>query len=204
MSRVCDYYFAPQSPWVYLGHQRLRAMAKAHGVQIDLKPCDLGKVFGVSGGLPLAKQSPQRQAHRLLELKRWSEHLQLPLNLKPKFFPVSGDAAAKLIVATRLALGIDAAFALAGAIQRAVWAEEKNIVDTDALIGIALDCELDGKMLIKSSETASVQAEYERYTEAAISANVFGVPWYIIDDEGYFGQDRLDFVERAFAKNSTA
>ncbi len=128
MARVVDYYFTPQSPWAYLGHQRLGAMAKAHGVQIDLKPCDLAKVFSVSGGLPLAKRAPQRQAHRLIEMKRWSDHLQLPLNLKPKFFPVSGDAASKLIVATRLAHGVDAAFALTSAILSAVWAESRRPV----------------------------------------------------------------------------
>src|SRR5438093_1561592 len=91
MSKLCEYYFAPQSPWAYLGHGRLVAMAKVHGVQVEPKPCDLGKIFPASGGLPLAQRAPQRQAHRLLELARWSEYLQLPLNLHPQFFPVSGD-----------------------------------------------------------------------------------------------------------------
>jgi 2-hydroxychromene-2-carboxylate isomerase len=75
MSKVCEYYFAPQSPWSYLGHERLLALAKQYDVQIEMKPVDLAKIFSVSGGLPLAKRSPQRQAHRLLELKRWSELL---------------------------------------------------------------------------------------------------------------------------------
>jgi 2-hydroxychromene-2-carboxylate isomerase len=200
MSHIVEYFFAPQSPWAYLGHERLGSLAKAHGAQIDLKPCDLGKVFGVSGGLPLAKRAPQRQAHRLVEMKRWSEYLQLPLNLHPKFFPVSGDAAAKLIIATRLAHGTDAAFALTGAVMRAVWAEERNIADADTLATIAQECELDGKMLLKSSETASVQAEYDRHTDAAISANVFGSPWYVLDGEGFYGQDRLEFLERALMR----
>lgn len=200
MTKVCEYFFTPISPWTYLGHERLVAMAKKHGVQIDVKPCDIGKVFNVSGGLPLAKRPPQRQAYRLVELKRWSEHLQMPLNLHPKFFPVPPDAAAKLIIATRLAHGTDAALGLAGAIMRALWAEERNISDADTLIAIALDCGHDGKALLKSSETASVQGEFDRYTDEAIAKNVFGSPWYIVDGEGFWGQDRLDFVERAFAK----
>ena len=52
----------------------------------------------------------------------------------------------------------------------------------------------------KSSETASVQAEYDRYTDQAIAASVFGSPWYQYEGEGYWGQDRLDFLERAFGK----
>jgi 2-hydroxychromene-2-carboxylate isomerase len=200
MAKVCQYFFAPQSPYAYLGHERFVRLAKQYGVQVEIKPCDLGKIFGVSGGLPLAKRPPQRQAYRLIELKRWSEFLQLPLNLQPKFFPVPGDPAAKLIIAARLAHGTDAALAVTGAIMRAVWAEERNVGDADTLAAIATECGHDGKALVKSSETASVQAEYERHTDEAIAANVFGAPWYVVEGEGFWGQDRLDFVERAFAR----
>ncbi|WP_151448418.1 2-hydroxychromene-2-carboxylate isomerase [Lacisediminimonas profundi] len=197
MAKTCDYYFAPPSPWAYLGHERFVAMANKAGVAVNLKPCDIGKVFSVSGGLPLAKRPPQRQAYRLLELKRWSEHLGIPLNLQPKFFPVGGDPAAKLIIATQLAHGTSAALKLTGAVMRAVWAEERNISDADTLVAIANECGHDGKSLLKSSETASVQAEYDRNTEDAMAANVFGAPWYVVDGEGFWGQDRLEFVERA-------
>lgn len=200
MAKLCEYLFAPNSPWTYLGHARFVALAKQYGVQVEIKPCDLGKVFGVSGGLPLAKRPPQRQAYRLVELKRWSEFLQMPLNLNPKFFPVPADPAARLIIATKLAHGTDAALQIAGSIMRAVWAEERNIADPDTLTAIAVECGHDGKALLKSSETASVQSEYDRFTDEAIAANVFGSPWYVVDGEGFWGQDRLDFVERAFAK----
>ncbi|WP_151636718.1 2-hydroxychromene-2-carboxylate isomerase [Noviherbaspirillum aerium] len=200
MAKICQYFFAPQSPWTYLGHERFAALARKYQAQVELKPCDLGKVFSVSGGLPLAKRAPQRQAYRLVELKRWSEHLQMPLNLNPAFFPVAGDAAARLIIATRLAHGTDAALNLAGAVMRAVWAEERNIADAATLAAIAQECGHDGKTLIKTSETSGVQEEYDRHTEEAIAANVFGSPWYVVDGEGYWGQDRLDFVERALQK----
>jgi 2-hydroxychromene-2-carboxylate isomerase len=200
MTKVCEYYFAPQSPWTYLGHARLIAIARQHNVQIEMKPCDLTKVFNAAGGLPLAKRPPQRQAYRLAELARWRDHLGLPLNLQPKFFPVSGDAAARLIIATKFAHGTDAALALTGTIMRAIWAEEKNITDPDTLIALANAAGHDGQALLKASETASVQSEYEQFTNDAISANVFGLPWYVVDGEGYWGQDRLDFVERALQK----
>ncbi len=200
MPKICEYYFTPQSPWTYLGHARFITLAQKYGVEVDAKPCDLGKIFNVSGGLPLAKRAPQRQAYRLVELKRWSIFLQIPLNVQPKFFPVSGEPASRLIIATKLAHGSEAAIELSGVIMRALWAEEKNIADADTLIALASLCGHDGKALQKSSETASVQTEYERFTEQAIAANVFGSPWYAIDGEGFWGQDRLDFVEREFAK----
>lgn len=203
MAKICEYFFAPQSPWAYLGHARLSALAEQHGARIEVKPCDLGKVFSQSGGLPLAKRAPQRQAYRLQEMARWSEHLQMPLHLQPAFFPVSGDMAAKLIIATQLAHGNAAALQLTGGIMRALWAEQKNIADADTLAALANDCEgveLDGKMLLKTAETGAVQTQYEQYTSEALAANVFGSPWYIVDGQGYWGQDRLDFVERALLK----
>jgi len=200
MSSSCEYFFAPQSPWAYLGHERLIALARQYRVPIELKPCDLGRVFSVSGGLPLAKRPPQRQAYRLAELKRWSEFLQIPLNPQPKFFPVPGDLPAKLIIATRLAHGTDAALNVTGAIMRAIWAEERNAGDADTLAAIVSECGHDGPALLKSAETSGVQREYDRFTDEAIAANVFGSPWYVFEGEGFWGQDRLDFVERAFAK----
>ena len=186
MSKVCEYYFAPQSPWSYLGHAQLVALAERYDVRIDLKPMDLGKVFSVSGGLPLAK--------------RWSAYRQLSLNLQPKFGPTSGDASAKLILATKIAHGTNAALKLTEAIMRAFWAEEKNIADAGTLIELVDAAGHDGNALFKSSETVAVQNEYEQFTNEAIAASVFGSPWYIVDGESFWGQDRLDFVERAFQK----
>lgn len=202
MSKVCEYFFAPHSPWSFLGHQRFIDLAKQYNVKIEIKPCDLGKVFSVSGGVPILKRAPQRQAYRLLELQRWSDFLKMEMHVQPSFFPVASDNAARLIIATQLAHGTERALQLTTAIMRAVWVEQKNIAEPDTLIGLALDMELDGKSLVKTAETASVQAEYDRFTQEANSANVFGAPWYVFRGEGFWGQDRLDFLERAFQQVS--
>ncbi len=200
MSKTVSYYLTPQSPWAYLGHERLVALAKMHGAQIDIIPFDLGKVFSVSGGLPLSKRAPQRQSYRLLEMARWAAHLNLPLHVQPKFFPVPPEQASKMIIAARTSLGQDVSLTVAGAIMRALWAEEKNIADEATLVQVADQCGLDGRMLVKSAATTGVQEQYDKNTDQAIAANVFGAPWYVVDGEAYWGQDRLDFVERALTK----
>jgi 2-hydroxychromene-2-carboxylate isomerase len=199
MTKQIDYYIATPSPFVYLGHARFTEIAAKHGAQVSLKPIDLGKVFTVSGGLPLAQRPPQRQAYRLVELQRWSEYLGLPLNLHPTFFPVSGDASSKLIVAAQLAHGTGRAMALTGAIGRAVWAEQRNIADAATLAQIADECGLDGATLLKASEAQAVQAALAQNTQDAISAGVFGAPWFVCDGQPYWGQDRLEFLDRALA-----
>jgi 2-hydroxychromene-2-carboxylate isomerase len=195
-STTIDYYFAPQSPWTYLGHLRLWDIARASKATVRVLPVDLGgKVFPVSGGQPLAARAPQRQAYRLVELRRFSEHLHAPINIKPSYFPVSGDDAARLIIAVDMKDGTDAAMHIADAVLRAVWVDERNIADEATLAKLLAERELDPKRLADSHSQA-VQERYEANTHAAIEAGVFGAPSYVIAGEIFWGQDRLDFVER--------
>ncbi len=193
--KIIDYYFTPVSPWTYLGHERLGASAKRHGAAIRCKPVDFGKIFPASGGLPLAKRAPQRQAYRLVELERWRKFLGIALNLHPKFFPAPADLASRLILAAPAA----AQFGLAGALLRAVWAEERNIADPATLRAIADAGRLDGAEILNAAEAPATASRYVALTQEAIERQVFGAPTYVFRDEPFWGQDRLDFLDRALA-----
>jgi carboxymethylenebutenolidase len=199
VSHSVDYYFAPQSPWAYLGHQRFQNILQKSGATVRVMPIDLGgKVFPISGGLPLGQRAPQRQAYRLTELARFSKWLGAPLHLKPTFFPVSGDDAAKLIIAVDMAAGANAAMAITGAILSAVWSQQRNIADEKTLVELLKEQNLPATCLEQAYSQAA-QERYENYTQMAIDAGVFGAPSYVVNGEIFWGQDRLDFVERALA-----
>lgn len=195
--KTIDYFVVPSSPWAYLGHARFVGLARRHDARIHLKPFDLGRVFPLSGGLPLPKRAPQRQAYRLIELERWSRHLGVALNRQPKHFPVAADPAALAIIAVERACGTDAALTFTAGVMAALWAHERDIADPSVLVSIADDAGLDGARLVAQSDAA--RPEYERNTQQAIDAGVFGAPWYVYRGEPFWGQDRLDFVERALA-----
>lgn len=195
MTTTIDYYLAPQSPWTYLGHARLVSLAKLAGATVQLLPIDLGRVFPVSGGLPLAKRAPQRQAYRLVELQRFAHHLALPLVLQPRFFPVAGDPAARLIIAVALAHGTAAGLEFAGAVLAAVWAQQRNIAAPDVLGELLLEQQLPSALLAAAG-TDEVQRVYDANTQAAIDAGVFGAPTYGLAGELFWGQDRLEFLQR--------
>ena len=200
MALTVDYYFAPNSPWTYLGHERFAQIAAAAGAGINVLPVDLGgKVFPVSGGLPLAKRAPQRQAYRLLELKRFSEFLGQPIVLQPKFFPVNADDAAKLIIAVDMHDGSEAAMRIAGRILRGVWVDERNIADARDLAKM-LEAEGLPSQRLDDSMSQAVHQRYEQDSQRAIAAGVFGAPSYVVEGEIFWGQDRLDFLQRRLNK----
>ena len=196
MSHTVDYFFAPQSPWTFMGHERFARIARATGATIKLKPMDLGgKVFPVSGGLPVSKRPPQRQAYRMVELRRHSQFLGIALNPQPRFFPVPADDSARLVIAVDMHDGTEAAMKIAGALMAAVWAQERNVADADVLAQLLAESGLDARRLAQAGEPA-VQARYDLNTKEAIDAGVFGAPSYVVDGEIFWGQDRLDFLER--------
>ncbi len=197
--KIVDYFLFSQSPWTYLGHDRFVAIARKAGATIQVRPMAGAKVFPVSGGLPLAQRPAQRRAYRLTELKRWRDWLGVPLNLEPKFFPVAGDPAAKLIVAAQ-EVSTDAAIDVAGRVLAAVWREERNIADAGTLVEIARAAGLDGDSVLKRSNAPDIAARYDTYSQQAIERQIFGSPTYVYRDELFWGQDRLDFFERALGR----
>lgn len=196
-----DYYAAFPSPWTYLGHARFRRIAREAGAAVRLMPFDLGKVFPVSGGLPLPQRAPQRQSYRLLELARFSRELGIALNLQPRHFPVAGDAAAKLVIAVDQQDGVDAAMELAGAVLGATWGRELDISAGAVLSQLLQECGLPAQRLA-DADAPRVAQQYAANTQQAIVAGVFGAPTYVVQGELFWGQDRLDFVQRRLARTA--
>jgi len=200
MAKHVDYFLSPASPWTYLGHERFAAMAKRAGATVKVKPMDLtAQVFPATGGVPVKQRSPARQAYRLAELERWRDHLGAELNLRPKHFPPAQDKLAARVTIAAGRAGADM-LAFPYAIMRAVWAEERDIADPATLEAICAAQGLDGKAALAAAESEAVKAEYQANTDEAIRLGVFGAPWYVVDGEPFWGQDRLDFVERALAR----
>jgi 2-hydroxychromene-2-carboxylate isomerase len=200
MPASVDYYMTPVSPFTHMGHERFRQICRQHGAQINLRVMDLGKVFPASGGLALKDRPPQRRAYRMMELKRWRDFLGVPLNLEPKFFPVPAEAAATLILAVLARHGVEPALDVAGDCLRAIWAEDRDISARTTLAEIVAARGLDAEALLTQASSAEVAARYVMHSQEAIARGVFGSPTYVFRDELFWGQDRLDFLDRALAR----
>ncbi len=202
MPPVIDYYYSLISPFTYLGHARLLDVAARHGARVVHKPVRLPQVFAETGGVPVAQRAPQRQAYRLAELARWREHLGVPLVLQPAHFPTDESLAARVVIAAqRAGLVCDD---LALGFLRAVWAEERDIADPGTVRAVVEAAGLDPERLLADAARPEAQAAWEDNTREAIARGVFGAPTYAVGDRLFWGQDRLDFVERALAGGTAA
>jgi 2-hydroxychromene-2-carboxylate isomerase len=195
-----DYYVSLNSPWTHLGAARIEASAAAHDATMRIYPVDFGAIFAKSGGLPLPQRSPQRQAYRQQELARWRDHLNIPIHVNPKFFPASEQLTASCVIAVRETVGDQPAIKLAHAILKALWQAEKNPADPATLAALITGIGLNADQVMTLGTDPKWAERRLSDTQAALDRNVFGAPCYVIGDDIFWGQDRLQFVERRLAK----
>jgi carboxymethylenebutenolidase len=195
-----DYYASLNSPWTHLGAARIEAIAARHNATLRIWPVDFGTIFAGSGGLPLPKRSPQRQAYRMQELARWRDHLGIPINLQPRFFPASELLAACCTIALRETQDDAAAVRFAHRVLKALWEEERDTGDRDTLSALLTEADQDAEQVLRLGAEPRWAERREADTRSALARGVFGAPSYVIGDDIFWGQDRLEFVERRLSR----
>lgn len=190
-----DYYFSLVSPYAYLGHAAFLDIAHKHKAAVAYRPVHPLDVFAAAGGVPLGKRAPSRQRYRLLELQRWRQARDLPLNLHPAFFPVDGSLADRVVIAlTRMQRDPDTYMQRAF---RTVWVEERNLADAKLIAELLTGSGHDADAVLALAASEPVQQDYRANTEAAAAADLPGVPGYVLAGEAFWGQDRIEMLGQA-------
>lgn len=192
---IIDYYFYSASPFTYLGHDAILAVAKKHGCTVNFKPVDLFAIWAESGAVPPPKRPAVRQRMRLIELQRLALHRGLPLNRKPKFFPVDATRADCTIIAA-MNTGADP-HPYMSLVFKAVWVDELDIANEDTLADLLSACGLDASMILDASKKPECTAIRASNSQDAIAADAPGVPAYVLNGECFWGQDRIELLDEA-------
>lgn len=197
-----EYYLSLNSPWTYLGSARFIDLVKTYNVDVAVKPANFGEVFSQTGGLPLPKRSPQRQAYRMFELKRWRDELGIPIELEPVNFPSNEARGVHAVIATQLAGGD--ALGLSAEIGRSLWEMDRNIGDMAVIEEAGRRAGVDvAAVLAKAPAADELDAMWQANTNEAVEKGVFGAPSYRFEDgEIMWGQDRVHFVAKKLAELS--
>ncbi|WP_323766197.1 2-hydroxychromene-2-carboxylate isomerase [Marinovum sp.] len=186
------YYLATISPFTYLAGTGLEEIAARHGATITYKPFDIMACFARTGGTPPGQRHPNRQVYRLQDIERRAKRLGKPINLKPAHFPTNMAPSSYALIAAQTAGGGDLG-ALAHSFPRAVWAEDRDIAQDDVIRDLleqaGFDPALADSGLLTGAET------YAANLEEAVNAGVFGSPFYVVGEQRFWGQDRLEDLD---------
>ena len=198
MKAEIDYFFCLRSPWAFLGIQRMNDIVARHNTLLNYKPVKIRKVFEATGGVTLTQRSRQRKAYRLMELKRWSDYLGINLNLAPRFeFPETDFDAARTVIAA-IQRGYELG-KLVSSYLRGMWIEDRDISDPPTIRSIIAESGYDSEFLLQTSCEPKIEAIFEANTQEAIKKGVFGIPAWVLNGELFWGQDRLEFLDRRLA-----
>tara|TARA_E500000178_G_scaffold326754_1_gene355268 strand:+ start:2718 stop:3320 length:603 start_codon:yes stop_codon:yes gene_type:complete len=191
-----EYYYSIASPFSYLALERFLSLVKKYNLEIEEKPLDLvGKIFSNTGGLPVPKRHPSRQKYRLIEIDRIAKKFNVKINKQPKFFPPSDPhLPAKFVIAAckkgdKLRFGKTCL--------EYIWSLEKDISDYKILEEICEKLKLNFEEIKNLALSDEIDLKYKKNSKDAIDQNVFGAPSYVFENEIFWGQDRLEYLEDA-------
>jgi 2-hydroxychromene-2-carboxylate isomerase len=189
-----EYYYSVASPYAYMGIDRFQELVKKYSLEVLEKPFDLvGKVFPETGGVPVPKRHPARQKYRLIEIERFGKKNNLKINKQPKFFPPADPHKAALFTIATIENGQSLNFGKE--VLTKLWADEQDISQDTVLENICNKLNINFSELKKQAETEEIKNIYLSNSQEAIDKGVFGAPSFILDNELFWGQDRLDFLE---------
>ena len=191
-----DYYMVTVSPWSYLSIDRLRKISYKNNLKINVKPIDLFSIFSENKTKMLKDRPLPVQKNRINELKRWSNYLNIELNVKPKYWPADPKISSKLIIASIIyGCEYEKSLDLVKELFKAVWVKDLDISDKIILKDIAETIGFKENVLEKFLSDSNVSDTLSKNTNEARKKNVFGVPTFIYNNELFWGQDRLFFLE---------
>jgi len=197
MSREITYYHSLSSPWAYLGGPRFAKIVKEHGLTVRMRPTT---ILEENGGIPLRSRPDARQTYHELELDRWRKRLNMPLVLRPAHYPANPEFSARMVIAADR-LGWDS-MRLSHALLRALWSEERDILDADVRVDVANTEGMDGGRLIELQDSDEIMDLWVQSHAEASAAGVFGTPTYVLNSERFWGQDRLDFLAERLSESA--
>lgn len=190
-----EYFYTSSSPFTYLGHAAIRAAAAANGFALRPRAVDLKGIWAVSGAVPPAERPKVRQDYRIIELKRIAERRGLPINVRPRHWPVD-PSLADLSSCALVGMGADPLDFMAKVFS-GLWAREEDIGDRAQIAAYLAECGFDADRVIEQAESPTTATVRQANTDAAKAAGLPGVPGYVRSGEPFFGQDRIDDLVHA-------
>lgn len=194
MSKQIEFFFDVGSPASYLAWTQLPGLAQSHGAQIVWKPMLLGGVFQATGNSSPATVEAKGRYSRI-DMQRFAQHYGVTLNHNPHF-PINTLMLMRGVVAY---LDTPQFHDFLRAIFRAMWVDQRNMQQPEVIGEVLADAGFDPEQVLARCNDQAVKDRLKAITAEAVERGVFGAPTFFVGEEMFFGQDRLDWVDRALA-----
>jgi len=197
---IIEYFYATHSVYAYLGASTFSTITSNSDHIIIHKPYNLPEAITGIGSTNIGDRTEAHLDYFFRrEIERWSEYREVPIKtfLPTHHFNSLVPSSAMIIAGIELGLEIDT---LAHAMMKFHWLYDADLADKETLKTIANSIGIDPMPLFALSETEDILKTFKANTTEAIDRSIFGSPTYIVDGDMFYGQDRLELVERALTK----
>ena len=194
-----EFYFDLGSPYSYLAYYRLLQIAEQQEIQIVYKPILLGGVFKATGNRsPI--EVPVKGVYSILDMQRWAEYYQIPMQMNPHF-PMNTLTLMRILTGVQL-LHLEKFEQVLKLLFDAMFGTPQNLNELTVLAEVLKPSGFSVEDIMSMVQSDVVKQKLITETEQAIQRGIFGAPTFFVGDEMYWGQDRLHFVEQALNKAS--
>ena len=194
-----EFYFDLGSPYSYLAYYRLLQIAEQQEIQIVYKPILLGGVFKATGNRsPI--EIPVKGVYSILDMQRWAEYYQIPMQMNPHF-PMNTLTLMRILTGVQL-LSLEKFEQVLKLLFDAMFGTPQNLNEPTVLAEVLEPSGFSVEDIMSMVQSDVVKQKLITETEQAIQRGIFGAPTFFVGDEMYWGQDRLHFVEQALNKAS--
>lgn len=195
MSKTIEFYFDFGSPTAYLAYKRLKQLELQYSCVIEYKPVLLGALFKATNNVSPAMIPAKAKYMMMHDLSRFAKRYDVGFTMNPHF-PIN---TLPLMRGAHAAKEMDCFDQYCEALFDGIWQRGANLGDI-AVISSTLDyARIDSSELLAKVQTPEIKESLLTLTQEAIDRDLFGVPTMFIEDEMFFGQDRMDFIEERLA-----
>ncbi len=195
MSKPITLYFDFLSPYTYLANTQLKTTLAADIQEIHYIPVPILTVMERVNNSPTTILSPAKGQYAQQDLGRWARRYQVPFSRNPYLGKFGSESLCLVTIAAQQA---GCAEECIQALFQAMWIDGVNLGDDEELRRVLNDAGIgDTQQLLDARESETVKQQLQANIEAAVNAGVFGSPSFVVEEQLFFGNDRLDFVKEA-------
>jgi len=198
MSDPIEFYIEFVSPYVYVAAKEIEEVGKKHGREVIWRPLSLGHVWKAIGAQNVGPGSiPQKSKYVMMDSARSAKLAGLPM-AKPAVFPVDAKLA-RLAFYRIAAKDAELAKKFAFGVMEKFWAKSEEITEVEHLAPLAESLGIDKSDLEAAMSDADAKTAMIASTNEAVESGAFGMPWFKVGDQVFWGADRVSHIDKYLA-----